>query len=61
MDKLVSVAPLICATVAVLGGLGAVCIRPSEAPLIKDVVGGLVLICGTAWQANRSQTPSTGA
>lgn len=48
-------APLICAAVGVVAGLAAFCIRPAEGPLIKDVVVDFVGICGTAWQATRSQ------
>jgi hypothetical protein len=56
-DSLKSVAPLVVAAFVGCAGLLALCIRPDESATIKDVVGGVVLICGTAWQAGRPQQP----
>jgi hypothetical protein len=53
VDK--NIAALICASVVTCVGLVAFCIRPTEGPVILGVVSPLVTLCGTAWQANRSQ------
>jgi hypothetical protein len=52
-----NIAPLVCATVGVCAGLLAFAFRPTEGPMILAIVSPLVALCGTAWQANRSQKP----
>lgn len=55
-----AVAPLVVAAFVCCAGLAALCIRPDQAATIKDVVGGVVLVCGTAWQTTRAQQPPAG-
>lgn len=55
MDAILNAAPLIVAGLGSLGAFVALCIRPSEAPAITDALTKLLMICGTAWQASRSQ------
>ena len=58
-DSILSVTPLLCATVGVCAGLAVFAVHPDQGPAIKDAVSSLLLLCGTAWQASRSlKTPS---
>lgn len=59
-DTVLNAVPLACAAIVVIGGLVAFCVRPLEANDIKDLVKDTLVLCGTAWQASRTQKP-TGA
>jgi hypothetical protein len=55
LDKqtVINLAAIGAATVVTCAGLVAFCFQPSQGAVIATIVGPIVTLCGTIWQAQR--------